>query len=147
MLRKRNLIVFTLVVLSLLCGAVTWVLDSPTIDDFFFLHDRDTESGLAGAFTLALKLNHPSAYEMINVDLTPRLDEWMNTHTPVKCIRGLHEAWASAGRNQGLKVRYGCFIQNNNAEVWYWIKVDDIIIDSETMKITDWGEVTSEIIK
>lgn len=136
MTKKSKVLLLVLGVFILTCGLFIWAVSSPTVDDYYFLFRRDTESDLAVGFTVALRMNHPAAYEMIDPDLTPRLDEWMETHQAQKCVRKAHNILSGSGTTEGYVVYFDCQTEDYP---WYHFTVDDILI--EDMKIIDWGRI------
>jgi hypothetical protein len=136
MTKKRKSILLIIGCLVLICSASIWALSSQAADDFFLLRDRSSESDLAIAFTIALRMNHPIAYDMIDIDLTPRVDEWMQSHQPPRCVRRIN---LLSGGVEGIAVYYSCNTADNR---WYTLDIQDIII--EDMKVAEWGEVSEE---
>jgi hypothetical protein len=132
-----QLLLSVLVIVSI-CGLGLWALSSPLVDDYYWIHRRDTEAHLALAFTIALRTNHPSAYDMIDSSLEPRLDEWMSVHKGKRCTRQANTVLIGGGTTEGYKVVFSCFGQNN----WLDIEVDNIVI--KDMKVVDWGDVSEE---
>lgn len=116
-----------------------WSLNSPSVDDFYYLYNRNTESDLAVAFAVALRTNHPAAYEMIDSNLDSRLGNWMKTHNPQRCARKAHNVLSGSGSTRGLVVFFDCFSEDMK---WYSLTIDDITI--EDMKVIDWGEIKEE---
>ncbi len=73
MAKKRTVILLFFGICVLSCGLLIWALTSPAVDDYYWIHKRGTEAELA--FAIALRTNHPAAYEMIDPGLRPRLAE------------------------------------------------------------------------
>lgn len=135
-MKKRNSIILLLAVFTFACGLIVWAINSPIVDDYFWIYSRDTEYDLALAFTIALRTNHPAAYDMVDPSLKPRLDEWMNVHQSKKCIRKASTVLGGSGTKEGYMVIFDCYGENNK---WVSISVDNIVI--KDMKVIDWGEV------
>jgi hypothetical protein len=129
-------LIILVIVIVFACGLNIWAQNSPRADDFRWIHNRDTENELVGAFATALRINHPDAYDMIDPSLKPRLDEWMRKHQSRKCI--YQAVWFSIwpGTNDGYKITFHCIDEN---EIPFTFRVDDMIV--EDMKVIDWGEV------
>lgn len=140
MIKTRKFMVIFIGILILTLSIFFWAINSPAVNDLYFLYDRNTEADLAVAFTVALRMNHPAAYEMIDADLSPRLDEWMKTHQAQKCIEQAHNILSGAGSSQGFVVFFDCETENYR---WYRIKVDNILV--EDMKVVDWGDIREDI--
>jgi hypothetical protein len=118
------------------CCLGLWALNAPLVDDYYWIHRRDTESHLAFAFTIALRTNHPSVYDMADPSLKARLDEWMNVHEGKRCTRKANTVLSGAGTKEGYMVVFDCFGQDH----WISFTIDNIVI--QDMKIVDWGEVS-----
>ncbi len=138
MTKRKKFILLFIGIFIMLCGVLFWAINSPTVDDYYFLYNRDKEADLAVAFTVALRINHPLAYDMIDEDSTPRLEEWMRIHQAQKCTKRVDDILIF-GSGDGLVVYYVCQTENNKL---YKLSVDEIII--EDMKIVDWGEILEE---
>lgn len=138
MTKRRYLILLFIGLPLLLGGMFTWAAYSQLVivDDPYLLSRRDSETQMAIAFTTALRTNHPAAYDMSDEQLTPRLDEWMNTHQPPRCTR---RTFLLAGGTPDDMVFYNCSTADKKS---YSLKVFDIQI--EDMKVVDWGEVKEE---
>ena len=139
MMKKKSLLLIILGAFVFACGLLIWALNSPRVDDYRWIHRRDTETDLVFAFSTALRINHPAAYDMIDPSLKPRLDEWMNVHQSQRCTRQAYIFGYVPGTKEGRKTDLGCFGQNNGLS----FEVDNIVI--EDMKVIDWGEVTEEL--
>lgn len=135
MIKKYKFLIIFFGILVLLGSLVVWATVSPIVDDYYFLYNRDTESDLAVAFAVALRSNHPAAYNMIDVDLTSRLDEWMNTHQSVKCVKRLDDVLVF-GSGEGLVIYYVCQTEEDRI---YDFSIDEVMI--KDMKVVDWGEI------
>ncbi len=138
MAKKRTVILLFFGICVLSCGLLIWALNSPAADDYYWIHKRGTEDELAFAFTIALRTNHPAAYEMIDPGLRPRLDEWMNTHQAQKCTSKANTTLSGSGTKEGFLVAFGCFGDKRA----YAIFVDNILI--QDMRVADWGEIEEE---
>ena len=137
MKKRKSIFLIISGVLVFSCLLLIWALTSPIADDYYWVYRRDAESHLAFAFSTALRINHPAAYDMVNPGLKPRLDEWMNVHQPKRCIRKAGTSFI-AGRKEGYATVLNCMGENG----WLRFEVDNIII--EDMKVIDWGEVIDE---
>ena len=127
-------------ILILLFGTFVWAATSPTVDDYYHLYysRENSESALALAFTIALRRNHLSAYQMVVPEVHQELDDWMQTHQPQLCKSKAYLMLGGTGTNTGYQVIYGC--ENAKSALWnYAFEVDDIEI--EEMKIVSWGEI------
>jgi len=131
-----KLLVILLFVVVFICSLIIWAGNSPIVDDYRWIHKRDTELGLVAAFSTALRVNHPIAYDMIDPALEPRLDEWMGVHQSKKCIYQADYFSIWSGTKDGKRVSFGCAGENNR---WFTFEVDNIIV--KNMKVIDWGEV------
>jgi hypothetical protein len=138
-MNKRNSIILFLGIFALACGLIVWATNSPIVDDYYWVHNRDTESNLALAFTISLRTNHPAAYDIVDPSLKPRLDEWMNVHQSKKCTRKASTVLGGLGTKAGKMVIFSCRGENNKR---IKITVDNIVI--KDMKVIDWGEVIEE---
>ncbi|RIK31463.1 MAG: hypothetical protein DCC56_04560 [Anaerolineae bacterium] len=139
---KITLIAFLVIVFA--CVLTIWIYNSPAVDDYRWIRNRETERELVAAFVTALRINHPAAYEMIDPSLSPRLDEWMNTHQAKKCARKAYiflsgNATRANGQKLGWDVVFGCVAENYTHLTF---KVDRIFI--KDMKVIEWGEVIEE---
>jgi len=132
---KIVLIIFLVIVFA--CILSFWADTSPAVDDYRWIHSRDTESELARAFVTALRLNHPAAYDMIHSSLTPRLDEWMKTHIGQNCIRQA-DIFLSGLGNDGYSAIFGCRVKDRSLT----FQIESIVINQ--MKVIEWGEVKEE---
>ncbi len=72
---------------------------------------------------------------MIDPNLIPRLDEWMNSHESKNCIIAADYGFVSDGSNIGKMIRFGCSIETS----YLSFEVDDIVI--RDLKVIDWGIV------
>jgi hypothetical protein len=133
-----RVVLLLLLVVIFVCGFNIWSQTSPVAFDYQYIYDRDTEQDLAGAFATALRINHLSAYDMIDPSLKPRLDKWMNSHQSKKCESTPDYFNIEPGTNQGSKSVLNCFGSNGRIR----FEVDNIVI--KDMKVIDWGEVTEE---
>jgi len=124
-----------LLVVVFACGLRVWVEYSPTVFDYRVIHNRDTVYDLTAAFSTALRINHPAAYDMIDPALKPRLDEWMNTHQSKKCKNIPYFFMTGTGTKQGRRSVLSCFGYNGSID----FEVDNIVI--RDMEVIDWGEV------
>lgn len=136
-MKKWRLILSLISITGLIGCTIVLALNSLVVDDYYLLRQRDTETEVAVAFTVALRKNHPSAYQMIDPLLIPRLDKWMETHQEPKCVRRDNDVLA--GGVNGITVFYSCDTETND---WYQLSVYNIII--EDMKITNWGEIRED---
>jgi hypothetical protein len=75
---------------------------------------------------------------MIDPNLKPRLDEWMNSHKSQECIGEITSSFIRAGTNLGKKITFSCF----NGTSYLSFEVDDIVI--KDLKVIDWGVVRKE---
>jgi len=130
------LILFT--VLLFAYGLNLWIQTSPWVYDYKLIQNRDTELELVMAFATALRINHPAAYDMIDPNLKPRLDEWMNSHQRKKCVQEAVYFFVSDGSKEGKKIEFGCTTEISGLSY----EIDNIVI--KDMKVIDWGEVTEE---
>ena len=137
---KKNtrilLLVFLVVVFAY--GLKLWADNSPIGGDEYSYATRDSEIALAFDFASSLYTNHPDAYEMIDPNLKPRLDEWMNSHKSQACIGEVTSSFIRDGTNLGKKITFSCFTETS----YLSFEVDDIVI--KDLKVIDWGEVTEE---
>jgi hypothetical protein len=118
------------------CGLMVWAQTSPLVDDYRWIHNRDTEFAVVDAFATALRINHPAAYDMIDPSLKPRLDEWMEEHQSRKCIYQADYFSGWPGTIEGHKTTFGCVGENGRP---FTFNVDNIIV--KNMKVVDWGDV------
>lgn len=137
----KILLVFLVVVAVL--GLWIWAAFSPTVYDYRLIYNHDMDNGdpkgaLLFAFTTALRINHPAAYDMIDPELKPRLDEWMGAHQIQKCKSIPHVTLIWPATKYGEKVEIVCYGRDEIID----FVVDDILIMD--MKVTDWGEVREE---
>ena len=138
---KTLLVIFVSVIF--VCSFTLWANNSPSVADYKWIRNRDTESDVVDAFVTALRINHPAAYQMTDPSLKPRLDDWMNTHRPKKCV---DEPWIflkgyiipANGVKQGWKVVFGCRIRGAD----FTLKINGIVI--ENLQVVDWKEVVEE---
>jgi hypothetical protein len=134
---KKNtsiLLVVSLVVV-IACGLRIWADNSPIADDEYPSSTLDPEIELAFNFAFSLHMNHPDAYDMIDPNLKPRLDEWMNSHKSQACIGEVTYSFIRDGTSLGKKIIFGCFTKTSRLS----FEVDDIVI--KDLKVIDWGEV------
>jgi hypothetical protein len=132
----KKVVLLLLLVVIFVCGFGIWAEYSPVAFDYRQIYDRDTEQDLAGAFATALRINHPAAYDMIDLDLKPRLDEWMDTHQSMRC-KDRPEVFL-VGVGQGRVTVLSCLGYDGPRH----FEVDSIII--KDMRVVDWGEVIDE---
>ena len=119
------------------CLLLNWVmindryeLISTVVDEDILLDVPEDEWVAPEAFAMALLKNHPSAYEMIDPALAPRLDKWMNTHQVPECVGNLR---AATGYGiMGPVVMYYC---ETTADREYSLMVE---VELEEMKVTNW---------
>ena len=135
---KKIYLILPLGVLVIICGLVSWVRNSPIVQDYQLIHHRDTEDELVFAFAVSLRNNDPAAYDMIDPSLKPRLDDWMYIHRGTKCTNRADTVFAGKGTIKGSIVILDCAGKNK----WLHFSVDNIVV--EDMKIIDWGEVKDE---
>ena len=138
MKKSTKIVLLLLLVIVFACGLKFWADNSPLVDDYEWIHDRDRELDLVRAFATALRINHPAAYEMIYPRLKPRLDEWMNVHQIGKCAYQADVFFIGSGTKEGHRVDFGCYGENK----WLSFEVDNVVI--KDMKVIDWGEVKEE---
>ena len=135
---KKIVLLFTLTIL-VVCGLLLWTKYSPTAAEYRWrAYARETELDLAAAFATALRTNHPAAYDWIDPNLKPRLDEWMNTHQSKECTREPDVFLVKQDKNGDYDTNFGCFRSNGPIRM----EIDNIVI--EDMKVVDWGEVREE---
>jgi hypothetical protein len=134
---KRNTKILLLVffVIMFVCGLIFWADNSPIGGDGYSSSTRDPKVQLAYGFAFSLFTNDSDAYEMIDPNLKPRLDEWMNSYKSQKCVGEITYSFITAGTNLGDKITFGCF--NGRSSLSF--EVDDIVI--KDLKVVDWGEV------
>lgn len=135
---KKIYLAIILGVLVFIMSVFVWAQNSPAVQDYYLIHNRDTEFDVAYAFTVALRNNDAAAYEIIDPKLTPRLDDWMDTHRGKKCTQRADTVFLGKGTEQGYKVIIDCFGERR----WLTIRVDNIAI--KDMRIVDWGKVEEE---
>jgi len=116
-----------------------WAGSSPLVYDYRNLYRSENERDLLLAFTIALRRNHPSAYDMTDPSQHHRLDEWMNTHKPQICLELPYVELAGRGSQIGYRKLFGCPSRESR---WYAITIDNVVI--ENMRVMDWGEVQEE---
>ncbi len=134
---KKNTRILLLVILAVVfaLGAKLWADKSTIGGDEYSSPPIDPAIELAFDFAHALQRNDLRAYDMIDPNLKPRLDEWMNSHKSRECVRDVDYSLISAGTNSGKMIIFGCF-----TETFYLdFEVDDIVI--KDLKVIDWGEV------
>jgi hypothetical protein len=133
-----KILLLLLFVVVFACGLSIWAEYSPAVYDYRLIHNRDIHNGdpegaLLFAFATALRINHPAAYDMIDLSAKPRLDEWMNTHQIQRCKNIPHVTLIWSGTKTGSKVEIVCFGHNGRID----FVVDNIVI--RDMKVIDWG--------
>jgi hypothetical protein len=133
---KILLLVFFVIVFAI--GLIFWADHSPIGDDGQSSPPPDPKVHLAFDFAASLFTNDPDAYEMIDPNLKPRLDEWMNSHKRQKCVGEIISSSIRAGTNLGDKITFSCFTKTSRLD----FEVDDIVI--KDLKVIDWGEVREE---
>jgi hypothetical protein len=133
---KIFFILFFVIVFA--CGLNLWIQTSPWVGDYRMINRRDTVNHLVMAFATALRVNHPTAYDMIDPSLKPRLDEWMNTHQSQKCIREADWFFVNDGTERGKKITFGCATK----DIYLLYDIDNIVV--KDMKVIDWGDVKEE---
>jgi hypothetical protein len=144
-MKKKSLLLIILGALVLVCcllpWALNWLSNSPSANEYWLIHRRDrydTEISLAFAFSTALRINHPAAYDMIDPSLKPRLDAWMNVHQVRRCTEWANFPSSGSGSKEGYITYFSCPVDNHYLD----FDVDNIVI--EDMKVIDWGEVIEE---
>jgi hypothetical protein len=138
---KRKIFKVTIllgILLILFCGVYLWAGSSPLVYDYQNLYRRELEGDLLLAFTIALRRNHPTAYDMTDPSQHNRLDDWMNTHKPRICSRLPHVVLSGRGSRIGYTMLFDCYSRDG----WYEFTIDNVVI--ENMRIMDWGEVQEE---
>jgi hypothetical protein len=135
---KKKILLALLSVLVITSGLLIWAQNSPSVQDYFLIHDRDTEFDVAFAFAVSLRNNDPAAYAVIDPSLKARVDDWMNVHRGKKCTRWADTVFLGKGTKEGYIVILDCFGEHK----WLSFTVDNIVI--EDMKVTNWGEVEEE---
>ncbi len=138
-MKKRKLALLGSVGLTMLtllvCVLLVSFARSQKFDDFILLNQRRDPNDIAIAFTTALRLNHPIAYEITDPELWPRLDEWMETHEAKNCKRRGGDI-LGGGRTVRFVVDFECYLEDGGL---YSIIVKDIVIKDST--VIDWGEI------
>ena len=135
MKKNTKTLLLVLFVIVFAIGLRIWADNSPIGGDGQSSSPPDPKIQLAFSFAFALYKNDLDAYEMIDPNLKPRLDEWMNSHKSQKCICEITYSWIRAGTNLGDKITFGCFNGTSHLD----FEVDDIVI--KDLKVIDWGEV------
>jgi hypothetical protein len=138
MMLKKTYLILILSALVLIIGLFNWAQNSPIVQDYYLIHNRDTEFDVAFAFAVSLRNNDSAAYEMIDPNLKSRLDDWMNVHRGKKCTRWADTVFLGKGTKEGYIVILDCFGEHK----WLSFTVDNIVI--EDMKVINWGEVAEE---
>lgn len=136
----------TTCIIILLGGLLIWAVNSPLIQDYYIMYytREKSEGAFALAFTVALRRNHPAAYQMAVPEQHPRLDKWMKTHKPQYCLRKAYLMLGGSGTVEGNQVVYAC--TNANPAIYdYALTIDNILIENNL--ITDWGPIKEEISK
>jgi hypothetical protein len=129
-----KILLLLLLVVVFACGLGFWAENSPVAYDYRTMHNPVSEADLLFAFSTALRINHPAAYDMIDPSLKPRLDEWMNTHQSERCESIPDYFNIESATKQGSKVVCNC--SGNNGRIEF--SVDKIVINND-MKVIDWG--------
>ncbi len=129
-MKNKKIIPLLSLLIVFVCGLKFWADNSSS--------DLDPEIELAFDFSIALQYNYPEAYNLIDPNLKPQLDQWMSTHQSRECKHPYDVSLIGTGTNQGNKITLGCYGNNG----WISFEVDDIVI--KDMKVTDWGEIKEE---
>jgi hypothetical protein len=135
MKKKVSILLLIILVVVLAFGLKLWADNSLIAGNEYSGPTLDPAFELAFAFSDALRFHYPTAYDMIDPNLKPRLDEWMDTHQIKECEHPDDVTQISTGTNQGKKITFGCYGYNG----WLTFEVDDIVI--KDLKVIDWGEV------
>lgn len=138
MKKNTKILLLFFFVIVLVYGLIFWADNSPIGGDRQSSPPPDPKVQLAYGFAFSLFTNDPDAYEMIDPNLKPRLDEWMNSHKSQKCVGEITYSVIRAGTNVGDKITFGCFTGTSSLD----FEVDDIVI--KDLKVIDWGEIREE---
>lgn len=147
--RKSCVVVLCIVGLVILSvGIYVWASFSPLVEDIRWINSRDNVSDLSMAFLVALKTNDPAAYEMIDPAMKDRLDEWMDTHKPVRCSQRANfimtdtSAYLNDREPKVTRPMLACFAEENGKVYNYYIEVKELYI--RDMRIIDWEGLSEE---
>jgi hypothetical protein len=101
------------------------------------LQARDTPTEVGDAFTTALRLNHPAAYELTDPKLRPRVDEWMISHEVQECKRW--SDWFGIEAFEEYTSSFSCVREGGG---YYIFTVVHIKVEDE--RVVDWERVKEE---
>lgn len=107
---------------------------------------RSSSTEVATAFVMGLRLNDPSVYEIVDPQLWPEIDEWMQNHQVQTCLI------SETGGNMGIggyttkfSVTFSCYVSRGEL---YRLRIEGILVEEyEPRKrhVIGWGEVIEGI--